>query len=433
VDRADVIVVGAGCAGLAAATRLAERGARVLMFEARPTVGGRASAFTDPATGERVDNGQHVLFGCYRDTFTFLDRIGARDRVQLQDRLAVDVVDGDGRASRLSCPALPPPFNVLGGLMTWRALTWRDKAAALRIGRMFTARPDETVRQWLVRRHQTPRLIELLWEPLAVAALNQSIDVAAATPFARVLHEMLGGGRRGASIAVPLVPLDQMYALPAVDYIARRGGEVRTSSPATIVCSDLSRPRVVARNETFTAQHVICAAPWFALGDVLRDPPVALRPVIDAARQTAASPIVTVNLWFDRVVTEHAVVGLPGRTMQWVFDKRRVFGEHASHLSLVSSGAERMVAKPNDELIELAINEIKAALPAARTAQLRRALVVREKHATFSVAPGLPPRPATRTPVAGLWLAGDWIDTGLPATIESAVRSGHLAAALVDS
>jgi len=116
-----------------------------------------------------------------------------------------------------------------------------------------------------------------------------------------------------------------------------------------------------------------------------------------------------------------------------VFDKRRVFGEHASHLSLVSSGAERMVAKPNDELIGLAVNEINAALPAARAAQLRRAVVVRERHATFSVAPGVPPRPATRTPVAGLWLAGDWIDTGLPATIESAVRSGHLAAALVDS
>jgi squalene-associated FAD-dependent desaturase len=435
VHRADAIVVGAGCAGLAAATSLAERGVRVLMFEARPTVGGRATAFTDPATGERVDNGQHVLLGCYVDTFAFLDRIGARDRVELQDRLAMDIVDGDGRASRLSCPAVPPPFHLLAGLMMWRALTWRDKVAALGIGRMATARPNETVRQWLVRLHQTSRLIELLWEPLAVAALNQSIDVAAAAPFARVLREMLGGGPRGASIAVPLTPLDHMYALPAVDYIAGRGGEVRTSSPATIVCSDLSGPRVIARNEMFTAQHVICAVPWYALGDVLREPPAALRPVIDAARQTAASPIVTVNLWFDRVVTEHALVGMPGRTMQWVFDKRRVFGERASHLSLVSSGAEKMVAKANDELIELAVREIKAALPAARAAQLRRALVVREKHATFSVAPGQPPRPATRTPVAGLSLAGDWIDTGLPATIESAVRSGHMAAslAIVDS
>ena len=116
--------------------------------------------------------------------------------------------------------------------------------------------------------------------------------------------------------------------------------------------------------------------------------------------------------------------------MQWVFDKRRVFGEQASHLSLVSSGAEKVVAKGNDELIDLALREIKEAIPAARAAVLRRAVVVREKHATFSLAPGQPPRPTTRTAVAGLLLAGDWIDTDLPATIESAVRSGHMAASL---
>jgi len=438
VHSPDVIVVGAGCAGLAAATRLAEQGAQVLVFEARPTVGGRATAFTDPATGERVDNGQHVLLGCYRDTFTFLDRIGARDRVQLQDRLGVDMIDDEGRASRLSCPSIAPPFNLLAGLMTWSALTWRDKLAAVRLGRRFTARHDETVRQWLVRRHQTPRLIEMLWQPLGIAALNQSIDVAAAAPFARVLTEMLGGDPHDASIAVPLTPLDQMYALPACDYIARHGGEVRTNSPATIACggassqrgADLSGPRVTVRDETYTARHVICAVPWFALPDVLVEPPTALHPVIDAARRTAASPIVTVNVWLDRVVTEQALVGLPGRTMQWVFDKRRVFGEQASHLSLVSSGAEKVVAKGNDELIDLALREIKEAIPAARAAVLRRAVVVREKHATFSLAPGQPPRPTTRTAVAGLLLAGDWIDTGLPATIESAVRSGHMAASL---
>ena len=425
----DVIVIGAGCAGLAAATRLAEQGARVLVFEARPTVGGRATAFTDPATGERVDNGQHVLLGCYRDTFTFLDRVGAHDRVQLQDRLTVDMIDREGRASRLSCPSIAPPFNLLTGLMTWSALTWRDKLAAVRVGRRFTTRHDETVRAWLVRRHQTPRLIEMLWEPLAVAALNQPIDVAAAAPFARVLAEMLGSDPRDASIAVPLTPLDQMYALPACDYISRHGGEVRTNAPATIACgADLSCPRVTVRGETYTARHVICAVPWFALPDVLLEPPSALHSVVEGARRTAASPIVTVNLWFDRVVTEQALVGLPGRTMQWVFDKRRVFGEQASHLSMVSSGAEKVVAQGNDELIDLALREIKDAIPAARAALLRRAVVVREKHATFSVAPGQPPRPATRTAVPGLFLAGDWIDTGLPATIESAVRSGHAAA-----
>ena len=431
--RADVIVIGGGCAGLAAATSLAEKGARVLLFEARPTLGGRATAFTDPATGERVDNGQHVLLGCYRDTFQFLDRIGAMDRVQVQDRLTVDMIDRKGVASRLSCPGLPPPLNLVVGLMTWSALGWVDRVAALRLPRGPTqsALPGATVRQWLTRHHQTPRLIEMLWEPLAVAALNQSIDAASAPPFARVLTEMLGRNWRDASLALPLSPLDEMYALPARDYIERHGGEVRTSSPARVECgADLSGPRVTVRHETFTAPAIICAAPWYALSEVFVDPPPSLRPTLDAADRTAASPILTVNLWFDRVVMERVLVGLPGRRMQWVFDKRRVFGEQASHLSLVSSAAETVVSLTNEELIELAIAEVNDAIPATRAAVLRRAVVVREKRATFSVAPGQPPRPSTRTSVPGLLLAGDWIDTGLPATIESAVRSGHMAASL---
>ena len=148
----------------------------------------------------------------------------------------------------------------------------------------------------------------------------------------------------------------------------------------------------------------------------------------DASVRSEASPIVTVNLWFDRIVTDRILVGLPGRTMQWVFDKRRVFGEHASHLSLVSSGAGKIVSLANDELIELATREVTDALPAARGAAVRRAVVVREKRSTFSVAPGQPSRPGTQTAVPGLFLAGDWIETQLPATIESAVVSGHAAA-----
>jgi zeta-carotene desaturase len=140
---------------------------------------------------------------------------------------------------------------------------------------------------------------------------------------------------------------------------------------------------------------------------------------------------VTVNLWFDRPVTSSTFVGLPGRSMQWVFDKRALFGESTSHLSLVSSGAGALVNSSNQELVDLALDELKAAMPPVRSATLRRAVVVREKRATFSVAPGQPARPRTATPVPGLFLAGDWIDTGLPATIESAVVSGHAAAAAV--
>ena len=440
----DVIVIGGGFAGLSAASALAERGRRVLVLEARPSLGGRAAAFTDPATGERVDNGQHVLFGCYEETFRFLRRIGAEERVRVQPRLAVDVIDRSGRPSRLACPPLPSPFHLLAGVLTWDALSWRDRLSVMRIGfvgRGFTPRhpqgqaprqagregppyEDETVRGWLVRHGQTPRLIELLWEPLAVAALNQSIDSAAAEPFAHVLDAMLRGGPRGAALALPATPLDEMYALPAKAFIERRGGEVRTSAPAQIACGAL---QVRVRGETLQARAVICAVPWYALPDTLVDPPPALASTLDAAARTASSPIVTVNLWFDRVVTDGMFVGLPGRSMQWVFDKRTIFGEQASHLSLVSSGADDIVAGGNQELIDLAVREVTEALPRARAASLVRAVVVREKRATFSVAPGQPQRPQTRTDVPGLFLAGDWIDTGLPATIEGAVLSGHAA------
>ncbi len=445
----DVIVVGGGFAGLSAAAALVERGASVLVVEARPTLGGRATAFTDPATGERVDNGQHVLFGCYHETFRFLRRIGAGHHVRLQSRLAIDMIDRAGRWSRLACPALPSPFHLLAGVMTWNALTWRDRLAALKMRaalsdlrrglaeagprRAEAGRPADgsaaTVRQWLIANGQTPRLVELLWEPLAVAALNQPIDQASAASFAAILRPMFGRNPRNAALALPSKPLDEMYAHPARTYIEEKGSTVRVSSPATILCgAGLSGPRVVVRDERLTAAAIICAVPWHALSNVFPERPPALGRILEAADRTGASPIVTVNLWFDRVVTDRTLLGLPGRTLQWVFDKRAVFGEKASHLSLIASGAEAVVARSNQELIDLAMTEVSEVLPAARSATLLRGVVVREKKASFSVAPGQPARPSTKTGVPGLFLAGDWIDTGLPATIEGAVISGHWAA-----
>ena len=426
----DVIVIGGGFAGLSAATALAERGARVTVLEARPTLGGRASAFTDPATGERVDNGQHVLIGCYHETLRFLRRIGAESNVELQPKLAIRIVDPDGAASRLVCPSLPAPFHLIAGVLRWPALTWRDRLAVLRIRGAVAGKETgtSTVREWLVSRGQTPRLIALLWEPLAVAALNQPIAEAAAAPFVEVLRRMFSRNARDSALGMPRVPLDELYAVPAQAYIERHGGIVRTDAPARVdAAADGAAVRVRVRGQELRTDAIVCAVPWHSLPDVLPSGS-ALEPVVEAARRTAASPIVTVNLWFDREVTGDTFVGLPGRHMQWVFNKRLLLGEGSSHLSLVSSGAEAIATRGNRELIDLAVAELAGALPAARAATLKRAVVVREKRATFSLAPGQPRRPGTRTPIPGLLLAGDWIDTGLPATIESAVISGHRAA-----
>jgi squalene-associated FAD-dependent desaturase len=443
MSRPDVIVVGAGFAGLSAAVRLAGRGRRVLVVEERRRLGGRATAHDDPATGEPVDNGQHALFGCYHETFAFLDAIGAGADVRIDERLALEVVDADGARSRLvTATALPPPLHLVGGLLRWRALRLSDRLAAIRLGaRLRRMRPGDaarrgagldaiTVDQWLAREGQTRRLTGLLWEPLAVAALNQSPGTAAAAPFVEVLVRMFGGTRRDAAIGLPTRPLDALYAEPARRWIEARGGAIRAGAAARLVVEGGRAAGVEVRAERIDAGAVIAAVPWFGFEAFAGHVP-ALRGLADAASRMSSSPIVTVNLWFDRPVTDVPFVGLPGRVFQWAFDKGRLFGEQASHLSLVSSGAEAIVDWPNEALAERATAELRDALPAARQAAVVRATAVRERRATFSLAPGQPARPPAESPVPGCLLAGDWTDTGLPATIEGAVASGHRAASLL--
>ncbi|MFL6278753.1 MAG: hydroxysqualene dehydroxylase HpnE [Vicinamibacterales bacterium] len=437
-----VVVVGGGFAGLSAAAALAEHGKRVLVVDARAQLGGRATAFRDRETGELVDNGQHVLFGCYRATFEFLERIHAADRVRVQRSLAIPYIDRAGRRSVLRCPTLPSPLHLLAGVLAWDGIPWRDRlsvlnlAAALRRARRefqgtgtVTADPNGTVSEWLIAHGQRPMLRTWLWEPLAVAALNQSPSVAAASPFVRVLAQMFGPDPHDSALVLPTRPLHDMYAEPARTFIESRGGEVRVNALARVVVENGQVCGVDVRGDRVAARHVISAVPWFDLGRLFNPaPPPPLAPLLASAAGMASMPIVTVNLWYDRRVMEDAFIGLPGRDMQWVFDKRIAFGADASHLSLVSSGATRLTSMTRDELTALAAGEVEEAIPAARRDRLVRGTVVREKRATFSLAPGEPARPGTTTAVKGLYLAGDWIDTGLPGTIESAVVSGHRAA-----
>jgi squalene-associated FAD-dependent desaturase len=447
VNAFDVAVIGAGFAGLSAAVRLCARGARVLVLEARSRLGGRATAFVDRETGEVVDNGQHVLLGCYTETLSFLERVGALPFVKQQSQLTVTMIDRAGVRSRLSCPALPAPLHLLAGVWDWEALDWSDRWSALRMvtplrlarkqlraNRSMTdpgpiaASPGETVESWLIRNGQTARLREMLWEPLALAALNQPARQAAAPVFARVLAEMFGTDPRAASIVLPTKPLDQVYAEPARCFVEAHGGTVRVGAAGTIRLDDDAVIGVEAGSERWGVGAAISAVPWYALETLFAEPPEPLSTTFASARRMQASPIVTVNLWFDRPVLDEAFVGLPGRALQWAFEKRELFGPAASHVALVASGASPLVAEPNPRLIELAHAELVDAVPAAREAVLTNGSVVREPRATFSLAPGEPARPSVETNLRGLYLAGDWIDTGLPATIESAVRSGHRAA-----
>ncbi len=437
------VVIGAGVAGLSAAVRLADVGFAVTVLERAPRGGGRASVFTDRETGERVDNGQHVLFGCYRETYAFLDRIGAAHLAPLQPQLSLAMARDDGRQFTLTCPSLRPPWHLVAGVMRWRALSLVDRLAILRVGGVIQrARrrgalavahdvPQEwTVSRWLAAHGQTQGLREWLWHPLAFAALNQSPDAAAAAPFVRIVAELFGPRVEDSAVGLARVPLDDLFVTPAVRAIESLGGTVRFKTEAQVVVNDDARVRGVRTADgDIAADIVVSAVPWFAFGDLWpAGPPPAIADVAIRASQMESSPIVTVNLWLDGPVLPQPFVGFARGPMHWAFDKHAIVGESAQHLSIVSSGAVDLVNRDNAAITAAAVAQLSAALPTMRARRVLRSVVVREHRASFSLAPGGPARPGATTPIAGFYLAGDWTDTALPATIEGAALSGRIAA-----
>jgi hydroxysqualene dehydroxylase len=431
----DVAVIGGGFAGIAAAVALAKAGKRVALVEARGRPGGRAATLVDRATGEPVDNGQHVLFGCYRETLALLEELGQRERVFVQPALHVPFIGPDGIRRDLRCANLPAPFNLAAGLLRWTALDTRDR---LRAARLFLSlrrgtppREEETVTAWLVRLGQTRRLRGWLWEPLAIAALNESPDIAAARMFAPVLRELFGGERRAASLVLPLLPLGELYAVPGAKYLQARGGTVSLGRPARVSRAPEGFS-VRAGDRRWLTPAVISAVPWHNVAALFDGAiPSELDAIAAAASAMTPVPIVTVNIWYDRPVFEEGDLpfrGLIGRTAQWVFDRRIIAGERAAHVSVITSAASGLSERADASIIELITRDLTAALPLAAAATVTRATVIREKQATFSVRPGGPERPVERTPLPGFFLAGDWLRTGLPGTIEGAVRSGNRAA-----
>jgi squalene-associated FAD-dependent desaturase len=441
-DARHVVVVGGGFAGLAAAWALARGGARVTLCERRPFLGGRAYSFEDAATGDAIDNGPHAFMGAYAALRTFCDEIGAGDAIVFQPRLHVPMAHPTDGAGAVAAPPVPGPLQGLGALLRYRLLSRHDRVRLLAGALALVARtPDAlartTVADALAATGQSAAARRRFWDPLVVATLNEVPERAAARPFAAVLRLGFLAGARAARFGVATGPLGDVFATPARAAIERAGGTVRTGAAVAAVEYDAGRAAGVVLRDggRIAADAIVLAVP---LGATLGLLPDALRatPAFRTLAAAETSPIVSVHLW----VAEDVRVGAPAlgapftglldARAQWLFDggASRAGGRR---LATVTSGARAWEGVDDATIAAEVEDDVRRTVPALRGITVTRAHVVRERHATLSITPAVErARPGAATAVPNLFLAGDWVQTGLPATIESAVVSGRAAAAL---
>ncbi|HUY35411.1 MAG TPA: hydroxysqualene dehydroxylase HpnE [Pirellulales bacterium] len=437
-------MVGGGLAGLAAAVRLAEAGLAVELIEARRQLGGRATSFYDPASGQWIDHCQHVSMGCCTNLADFCRRtqIAAdfrRDRV-------LHFFAPDGRYHPLGgCRWLPAPLHLGPSFLRLGFLSLGERLAIARmLWRLAREAPGDdtsqpTIGQWLRAGGQSARTIERFWSVVLVSALGEDVERASLAAARKVFVDGFLSARSAYELEVPLVPLGELYGKRLEAWLAEHGVAVRLGAAVERVEGDSARVTAVvladgARRET---DAVVVAVPWRRVREVFGTEMLAVLPGLEGVERIEAAPITGVHLWFDREITPlpHAV--LVGRLSQWVFNRgSRTTADQepapAHYYQVVISASRSCAPRDRDDVVREVVGDLAAVWPAAGAARLLRWRVVSEQAAVFSVRPGIEQhRPPQRTPIANLALAGDWTRTGWPATMEGAVRSGYLAAEVV--
>jgi hydroxysqualene dehydroxylase len=436
MGRKRVVVVGGGWAGLAAAHGLATRGVDVTLFEKRAVLGGRAYSYRAREAGHAVDNGQHLMMGCYRATLGFLGRIGAADRVEIQPALRVPFLHPARGRAVFACASAPSPLHLTLGALGYAHLSPRERltlvVGGLRIalGYRRGSATKATVAEALVVAGQNQNLRTCFWNPLAIAVLNEVPERASADLFAEVLRRVFFARASASRIVFPKSGLSDVCAEPAARAIERAGGTI--VSGAAVKALEFADGRVTLLNASGRPPDAVDAV-------VLAVPPAALATLIapdDAARcgipdlaVFRPAPIVSVHLWFRESFRSPRMAGFLDGPIHWLFTPP-MQPESGRYVTLVVSGAHELAGESPEEILRIARQELGRYFPDTANRETADALVVKEASATFAATPEEQPfRPSTKTRVANLFLAGDWTDTGLPATLESAVESGERAAA----
>lgn len=428
---------------MSAACALAEAGCTVQLIERRGYLGGRASSYVHPGVGEVIDNCQHVLFGCCTNLIGLYERIGVADRIHWTSDMTM--IEPKGRRSRLG-PfrlgplRLPAPLHGAPSLLAAHAFSVADKLA---LGRALSAmmRPDaitpsqESLGAWLRRHKQTEGVMNRFWRLVIASALNADIEHIAISYATKVIRELFMNSAKAGSMGMSSVPLSELYA-GAERFLEQRGSVVvYNTNVESLARDDMSgRWNIKTRNGIHETDYVVLALPFEGLDKLLPNMPLAdgVNQLIGQIEQFEHWPICSVHLWFDREITdlEHAV--LLDREIHWMYNKGRLQPWRklkGSYVELVISASKEFAALSRETAITRSLRELAEFFPIVREAKVEKVALIKEVRATFGVPPGIDrARPSAQSPWPNLFLAGDWIATGWPSTMESAARSGHQAA-----
>jgi len=435
VPQKTVTIIGGGVAGMSAACALAEAGLSVHLVERRGYLGGRASSYLHPGVNEVIDNCQHVLFGCCTNLVGFYRRIGVDDRIHWTSEMTM--IEPGGRRSLLGPSWLPAPLHGLPKLLSAHAFSLADKFALARafsaLMRPVPASSTESLGAWLKRNGQTQGAIERFWRLVIASALNAEIDTIALPYAAKVVRELFMNSAFAGSMGMSTVPLSQLY-LGVSPLLERQGGSVLLNTPVEGAEWDeeTSQWSLTTQTGSLISDFLVLALPFEATAKMIPHLPPAegAEVLLSQTENQEHWPICSVHLWFDHEITEleHAV--LLDREIHWMYNQSRLqTGRGGHYIELVVSATRAFAALNREEAIRQALEELGEFFPRVREAKLEKVALVKEVLATFGVPPGIDAsRPSAVSPWPNCFLAGDWTRTGWPSTMESAARSGHLAA-----
>ncbi len=435
------VVVGAGLAGLAAAVRLADAGMAVTVLERSAAPGGRVRRLRPAGSGRTpIDCGQHLMLGCYHRSIEFARRLGTSDLLHRVEGVT-PFVTGPGKVHPYRLGRLPAPLHAVPGLLGLTHIPAIERLGLVRaaVAAKVAVRLDpsgldrQDALDWLRRNGQGPAAIEGFWGPLASATLNRTPPEASALLLATVIDKGFFASRDDAVPVLPRTTLHDLFIGPAVREVKAKGGRVLTGAKVERLEADPGgrvKAARTSRGQVFAADTFVVAVPSWDLRETVGGV-AGLDDLADRAEALSSSPIVSIEMWFDRPWMRYPFAGLIGSPVQWVFDHPAAPGGPPPRVSAVMSHAGESLDAAGDSLVTLCESELRRMFPEASGARLVSGVAVKARRATFAASPGQQAlRPPARTALPNLFLAGDWTATGLPATIEGAVASGLAAADL---